>query len=127
METHLLNPFQLRHQGLTVNETPLHQLPTAERLPASHSIVSTDPSLHIPLQLSGVMSGFTVRKPTWDEVCNLNHPTVTQVHMTTSAQWEPHNLDHSQLEGTLRSDLDRAIDPRHLSRIRVRGQVDATQ
>ena len=123
MDVHLLNPFQMRNQGVVVNETPLHQLPVDQRTSDSHSIIcpEVEPTLHIPMVLDGVMSGFTVRKPTWEEVTNTDLSHIHHVHMTSSQPWDPSAAAHSELEGTLRTDMAYQ-EPRHISHIRVRGQ-----
>ena len=107
MDVHLLNPFQMRNQGVVVNETPLHQLPVDQRTSDSHSIIcpEVEPTLHIPMVLDGVMSGFTVRKPTWEEVTNTDLSNIHHVHMTSSQPWDPGAAAHSELEGTLRTDI----------------------
>ena len=68
LEPNLVNPFQLRHQGIVVNDVPLFQLPAEQRSLESHSVISKEDGLHIPLSLEGTMSGFTVRKPTTAEI-----------------------------------------------------------
>ena len=84
MEVHLLNPFQMREQGLIVNDIPLQQLDKESRTRQSHSIVHQEPDLHIPLSIQGTMSGFTVRKPTWEEV--EDDDKAIKVHMTPHAK-----------------------------------------
>ena len=101
LQTHLLNPAQLRMQGITVDDVPLTLLPEELRTQEQHSILSWDPPLHITLELQGVMSGFTVREPTWEECNDLDQERVMFVHMTSSEPWDPHSETLYNLEGTL--------------------------
>ena len=110
LTVHLLNPTQMRMQGIEVNDVPLMSLPEEERTQLKHSIVSHDPPLHIPMDLEGVMSGFTLRKPTWDEVRDFDEHNVMRVHMTSHEPWEPYSEDFAQIEGTLREELTRGYD-----------------
>ena len=124
MKTHLLNQFQVRNAGIIVNETPLHQLPPDLRLPTSHSVISEDPVFQIPLVLNGVMSGFDVRLPTWEEV---NDPENLVIHMTSQDEWDPNETTASEIEQNLREHMGRGTDllhqePRELSTLQVRGQ-----
>ena len=68
LEPNLINPYQLRHQGIIVNDVPLTQLAPSLRNLDAHSIIAKEESLHIPLSLEGTMSGFAVRKPTIAEI-----------------------------------------------------------
>ena len=121
METHLLNPFQMREQGITVNDVPLQQLEEAERDSKAHSIISHDPSLHIPLDIKGTMSGFLVRKPTWEEVADPNK--ATHIHMTSDIEWKPNSKTFAAVEQALRDDINRNIVlGRDLRSIQARGQ-----
>ena len=83
--------------------------------------------MHIPMTLNGVMSGFTVRTPTWDEVRDVDQHNVIHVHMTSDIEWNPHDDQHSRVEGTLHETMIRGMDfhdvePRDLSQLQVRGQ-----
>ena len=131
MSTHLINPYQMRNQGLIVNEVPLQHLPPDQRSTQSHSIIHEDPPLHIPLSLNGTMSGFTVRKPTMEEVHDVDQERVTHIHMTSHAIWEPSATTSAQVEGTLRDSINKGMDlyhqePRDLSQLQVRGQFEGT-
>ena len=107
MEVHLLNPFQMREQGITVNDIPLQQLSKDQRTKSSHSIISEDPELTMPLSIQGTMSGFTVRKPTWDEV--LDDGLAVKVHMTSHSKWKPNSRLYAEVEEALRRDIDRDV------------------
>ena len=82
METHLVNPFQVRARGIAVNEIPLQQIPVEERTMESHSIFERESGLHIPMSIRGTMSGWTVRKPTWKEIFDRTNSQATYAHMT---------------------------------------------
>jgi hypothetical protein len=129
MTVHLLNPNQIRGQGIEVNDVPLQLLPEDSRIPRMHSIISKDPPMHIPLSMKGVCSGFTVREPTWDECRDVDQEKVTIVQMTSVAPWEPGSWDPSDIEGTLRASLSEGhqqvlpeLELRDLSQLQVRGQ-----
>ena len=67
--TSLLNPNQLRFGGVVVNEVP-RQFELIKH--DAH-----DPSLRIPPQLRGIMSGFGSWKPTMAEY---DDPTIPSIH-----------------------------------------------
>ena len=79
----------MRNNGIIVNDVPLQHLNPDDRHVHCHSIISEDPELHIPLSLEGTMSGFTVRKPTLEELEDVDPHNVTHVHMTSSELWDP--------------------------------------
>ena len=125
MTYHLLNPNQMRLQGIIVNDIPLQMLQPQDRTLQQHSLLVEDPQLHIPLSLRGIMSGFVIRTPTWDE---MNDPNVLKVHMTSDQAWEPQDEAYPDIEGTLRANATHGMDlllqePRDLSQLQVRGQV----
>ena len=127
MDVNLVNPQQLRHQDIEVNAIPLFQLQPEERTMESHSIISKPEGLHIPLMLQGTMSGFTVRKPTSDEIRDSNQDKVTYVHMTSDMEWKPHDDSFAAMEQALRDDLNRGYglhrkEPRTISSYQARGQ-----
>ena len=64
LDHHLINPFQLRDNGILVNDIPLIHTNIEDRTTSTHSITVPSVNLQIPLQLNGVLSGFRVRKPT---------------------------------------------------------------
>ena len=132
MTTHLVNQYQVRAQGIVVNDVPLSLLPTEQQTKDSHSIISEEDGLHIPLQLQGTMSGFIVRKPTEEEIHNPNPEKVVFVHMTSDKEWQPHATDYAQVEQSLRDNIDRGLnlhlkEPRELGRLQARGQDQTLQ
>ena len=124
---HLINPFQLRQQGIKINDVPLIHTEASKRTDATHSIATEDGTLHIPMVLEGIMSGFTTRKPTWDEVNDKDEQETTHVQMTNTADWTPYSSTAAQEESTLRdamnSDVDiRIYESRQISPLHLRGQ-----
>jgi hypothetical protein len=80
----LIPPNQMRDNGLIVSDVPRQ----FDRH-SPHSIVvqdDDDRELTIPLQLQGVISGFTGRKPTKKEI-----RTAPRVLMTYEEQWDPNS------------------------------------
>ncbi len=81
---HLINPFQIRDCGVTINATPLQHVGT-KRSVSNHTILFQDPDLVIPLTLRGVMSGFTARVPTWEEANDHRQVNCTHIQATSEA------------------------------------------
>ena len=103
MKNNLLCPFQLRLNGIEVNETPLQFLKPSLRTDRSHSIVATE-ELAIPLDLNGVSSGFLSRKPTKDEIDDPGR--CPQIEMTyEDPVYDPEVADHFEIDTKLRCDL----------------------
>ena len=78
--------------------------------------------MHIPMTLRGIMSGFTVRKPTWDEV--IDDDKAIKVHMTSDARWNPHDEEYGRKEQALRDAIERDLilpEPRDIGLIQARG------
>ena len=100
----------MRHADVTVNETPLRDIPYDLRQPSDHSIITNLPQapLHIPLKLQGVISYFDIRKPTREEV--LDPTQCIHVHMTSDQPWDPHNTEAHAEEEAIRASLQ-AIPP----------------
>ena len=131
MKTHLLSPFQMRHNNVVINEVPLQHLPKEDRQPDSHSIVvdeeESHPKLVIQLDLDGVMSGALFRVPTWEEVNDHSQHNIFHVDMTSTLPWEPHSRGYNYQEGKLRSEVMLGADlyqpkSRQLYPLQVRGQ-----
>ena len=128
MKTHLVNQYQLRAQGIIVNDVPLSRLHTEQQTKEAHSIISKEDGMHVPLQLEGTMSGFTVRKPTHQELHDPDPQKIVFVHMTSDQEWQPHATDYAQVEQSLRDNIDSGLDlhlkePRELGRLQARGQA----
>jgi hypothetical protein len=74
----LLCPNQLRHHGLIVDDIPVQYLEKS-----THSIFIEEANLRIPLHLNGVISGFTTRQLSMEELADVsNH----YVEMTLATQ-----------------------------------------
>ena len=131
LTTCLLNPNQMREQGITIHDVPLQHLEPSERTQLSHSIISDDPAMQIPMTLRGIMSGFTVREPTWEEIQGTSSLEVAFVHMTSSSPWDPTSSHYEHIEENLRNDLVKGLDrmpqeSRDLSQLQARGQFEGT-
>ena len=68
----LLNPNQMRANGLQVDECPKQFDETS-----THSNISDDPKISIPMSLARVISYFYSRKPTQDDLENLEQIVLT--------------------------------------------------
>ena len=71
LDCHLLNPFQMRQNRITINEIPLLHLESEDRNMESHPIMTSQKELIIPLQLNGIFSCFKVWAPLEQEVNEL--------------------------------------------------------
>ena len=135
MTKHLVSPFQLRNYGIKINETALMHLPKDQRTSEMHSILVDDPLLHIPLTFEGsMMSGFTTRIPTDEELQDFDQTFTTHIVMTSPTEWKPHSDEWNRIESALRAqltsdyDLRQAKDreSRQLAPIQLRGQDTTT-
>ena len=88
----LLCPNQMRAFGLSVRDTP-QQFDSD----STHDISFPDGTLRIPLEMEGVVSYFTSRKPTDEEVVRC-----TRLTMTSDASWDPRSTHFGQTETQLR-------------------------
>jgi hypothetical protein len=79
----LLNPNQLRHHGIIVDDCPKHLAPHPSV--ATHSIFIPSHNLHIPLQLKGVISCIPMRYPSSMEL-----ETCQWIQLTAEEDWDPH-------------------------------------
>ena len=78
----LLNPNQLRHYGVTVNDVPIQYDPTSTH--SIHAETESGDAVVIPLSMNGVMSGFESSYPTQDDMAYL-----PRVILTSDQQWDP--------------------------------------
>ena len=76
LDHNLINPFQLRDNGILVIDIPLIHTNIEDQTTSTHSITVASVNLQIPLQLNGVLSGLKVRKPTNREINNLYSDSV---------------------------------------------------
>jgi hypothetical protein len=113
LPNNLLCPFQMPLNDVVVNNTPLSVLIRSTLYPnlhaTDHSIVISDPPLHIPLYLRGVMSYFESRRPTLLEM--KNPQTYPQITMTSDLpEWDPYDYSLAIVEQSLRTNLDLSLD-----------------
>jgi len=97
----------MRTNGVTINDAALIHLPRNKRNKCSHSIIAeaeeTFAEVHIPMELDGqTMSCFITRKPTQQEIDNVDHSCI-HVHMTPSSRWEPGDQTIGDNEATLQA------------------------
>lgn len=102
LDHHLINPNQLRYNGLTVNDTPLMFCSPDDRHTEAHAIVVPTPPLVIPLFLNGVISYFSTRKPDDSE---LYDPHIPRIQMTSDRRWQPYEAFFQRDEHVYRSRL----------------------
>jgi len=75
----LINPNQLREYGHTVNDVPKHLGGT------THSIITEDKQMNIPLELRGIISYFPVQTPTDHEL-----DKCPSIILTSEYEWNPY-------------------------------------
>jgi hypothetical protein len=92
----LLCPNQLRAYGVTVDDTP-----TQYNQASTQSLYNPDSELRIPLELDGIISGFTTRALTPREIDN----TKLHIEMSSDMPWNPNSK-------TFASEKDNAKDNR---------------
>ncbi len=102
----LLNPNQMRMNGLIVDDTPKHLSPSPE---TAHSVFVPEHNLHIPLVMQGVISGIPVRKPSVHELENC-----TWIQLTSDELWDPQTQVLVQQEQLYESGLWRQDKPQRL-------------
>ena len=102
LDHHLLNPFQTRQNGITINDIPLLHVASEDRNMESHSIITNQKELIIPLQLNGIFISFKVHAPLEQEV---NELFGESIQMTLdSILWDPSVGDYNQDEEQLTID-----------------------
>jgi len=84
----LLNPDQMRSQGLTVDDCPKH----LSRGKSTHSIIIEDENVIIPLCLYNIMSYFNVRIPSAEEIDQCLNIQMTPEQL----EWEPYSDMHME-------------------------------
>jgi hypothetical protein len=107
----LLCPNQLRAVGLSVCDTP-QQSDTD----SPHDISFPDSKLRIPLEMEGVTSYFTSRRPTDDEITNC-----TRLEMTSETAWDPRSPNFCQTETQLRERGDSKVSMVSTTRMQLSG------
>jgi hypothetical protein len=102
----LINPNQLRANGIIVNDIPQHLARRAGIL-STHSIHCGNDSLNIPLLLKGIISYFNVRRPTLEEIHNCATIQLTD----HDSEWDPYSpLFEAQEAATIANDMIPAPD-----------------
>jgi hypothetical protein len=84
----LVNPNQLRSNGLAVHDCPSQFDPVSQ-----HSIFSPESGMTIPLQLHGIISYFASFKPTDEDMAFLPHVVLTSVD-----EWDPYSTAFTDKE-----------------------------
>ena len=75
----LISSFQVRSNGITLNENPFDQSTPL-------GITDPDTGLHVPLEMRGPFAGIRTRVPDLEEVASCPNRIV----MTSDAPWNPH-------------------------------------
>ena len=107
MKTTLINPNQLRANGIIVDDCPRH----LSRNPslATHFIYIPEHDLRILLKLRGVLSYFSTRYPSLVEL-----ETYPWIELTSSNDWNPHDGSLEDAKNQFIRDYDTV--PVHLDR-----------
>ena len=108
LDHHLINPFQLRDNGIFVNDIPLIHTNIEDRTTSTHSTTVLSVNLQIPLQLNRVLSGFKARKPTNREINDLYSDSVTMT--ADSPEWYPMDSRYQVEEKEMRKDLNEDLN-----------------
>ena len=94
-EDNLITPFLVREAGITLNETP--KIQCNEPSIDDHSMYIKEIDMRIHLHLHGIISYFTTRKPTQDEIHSL-----PWIHLTPDApEWDPHATVYERQEAQM--------------------------
>ena len=104
----LICPNQLRSNGLIVHDVPRQFDPYS-----THSIRIPDADLTIPLEMSGVISGFATTKPTPEELESL-----PRIVMTADSVWHPHSSTFAAAEekaNASNASAVRQVDPNSIA------------
>jgi hypothetical protein len=98
----LIPPFQMRENGVEVNETPKFQCSNPRR--EDHAVIiaqGDDQPYRIPLSLHGTSSFIHVRRPTKTEI---NDVELARFELTSATpDWEPGSTRFSEIEQQLES------------------------
>jgi hypothetical protein len=105
--------YQMRLNDVVVNDTPLSAIIRSTLYPnlhaSDHLIIISDPPLHIPLYLRGVMRYFESRRPTLLEM--ENPQTYPQIVMTyDSPEWDPYDYSLARVEQSVCTNLALSLD-----------------
>jgi len=95
LEQSLLNPNQMRWNGLIVDDCPVSLSHDGK---SSHSIKVHDKNAHIPLRLHGCISCTPICLPTQEEM-----ETCTWLNMTSEEEWKPYSEEFEEKENEVKS------------------------
>jgi hypothetical protein len=94
MDNNLIPPFILREAGLIVNDKP--KIHCGNPTVNDHTIQDPETGLFIKLNLDGIFSFFTSRRPTHDDLLNAKAVVITP----EGTSWNPHSEHFSLHEET---------------------------
>jgi hypothetical protein len=117
MRHSLLNPTQLRANGILVQDCPKQFDHTS-----SHSLFIPDHEVSIPLHLKGVISSFVTHRPSDDDL-----QTLPEIVLTSDLPWDPSSQHFAEAEASVSSlrTLAYATDP-HTRSIGALRRLDNT-
>mmetsp|Transcript_24287 Transcript_24287/g.34810 ORF Transcript_24287/g.34810 Transcript_24287/m.34810 type:complete len:1184 (-) Transcript_24287:1334-4885(-) len=95
----LLNPNQIRSNGIVVDDVPKH-LSGGD---STHSIFLPEEELRLPLKCYGCLSYLSVRRPTLSEINNCSTYELTSPH-----PWDPYSSDFQEQERIYQDSLESA-------------------
>ena len=95
MDHNLIPPFVLREAGFIVNDVP--RIHCQEVTRESHSIISEDGDLRIPLRLHGVFSYFPTFRPD-DEHYHIGSSNEHYLMTPTGSDWNPNTTTYREAE-----------------------------
>jgi hypothetical protein len=104
LSTSYVNPNQMRHNGVIVDDIPKHLAP--EPAKATHSLYFPSHELRIPLQLNGIISRFPVHYPSNHEL-----ETCTWIELTSAEEWDPHSEVFAERESSVEENLNTILTP----------------
>jgi hypothetical protein len=98
MPNSLLNPNQMRANGVIVDDCPTH---LSFNKSSTHFIFFPEQNIHLPLQLHGIISYLSVRKATQLEI-----ETCEWLELTSKEDWDPYaesfeedEMKHHDIDG----------------------------
>jgi hypothetical protein len=105
----LINPNQMRANGLEVDDVPKHLLRDPSK--STHSIYIPEHDIRLPLAMRGVISYVTIRKPTIQEM-----ESCKWINLTAEAEWDPHFNAFEENEKQAHENEQIVMDPidRHI-------------
>jgi len=87
----LLNPNQMRANGVIVHDCPQHL--SDPNKPSTHSLYFPEHQVRIPLEMGGIISRFSSRQPTGEELENC-----LWLPLTSDLEWDPHSPSFAENE-----------------------------